>query len=265
MKILLIGDSGIDTFIYGKVRRISPEAPVPILIPERTINSKGMAGNLYDNFIGLGCELSFLTNNKKPIKIRYVDDVSNYMLLRVDEFDKIEKELELTQPEFNELLENIDGFVISDYNKGYLNEEKIQILCDEANKRGIPTFIDTKKKIGSWAYGFDFIKINHKEYLENEGNFNDYKKQLIVTLGDQGAIHYDYSIKSIRKYPLEHKVDVRDLSGAGDTFFAAFVVEYIKTKNIKSAIEFANKCASIVVTYKGVVSINNQKINAKNR
>ena len=74
-------------------------------------------------------------------------------------------------------------------------------------------------------------------------------EKLIVTLGKNGATYKtkQYSVK---------EVDVKDMTGAGDSFLAGLVVEYIKTKNIEKSIKFANKCATQVVQKKGVVTIN---------
>ena len=51
MKVLLIGDSCIDKYVYGEVKRLNPEAPVPILEPKREESSKGMAWNVFDNLL----------------------------------------------------------------------------------------------------------------------------------------------------------------------------------------------------------------------
>ena len=53
------------------------------------------------------------------------------------------------------------------------------------------------------------------------------------------------------------KVDVKDMTGAGDTFLAGLVVKYVLTKDIDKSIEFANKCATQVVQKKGVVTVDN--------
>jgi len=74
---------------------------------------------------------------------------------------------------------------------------------------------------------------------------------LIVTNGKYGSVLNMNEIFSIES---EHSV--RDLSGAGDTFLAALVVDYIKNNDIRSAIRFANKCAAWVVSQKGVVIVN---------
>ena len=59
MKFLVIGDSCIDVFRYGKVDRLAPEAPVPIIIPEKEITNPGMAGNVVRNVEALGHNVDF--------------------------------------------------------------------------------------------------------------------------------------------------------------------------------------------------------------
>ena len=54
-----------------------------------------------------------------------------------------------------------------------------------------------------------------------------------------------------KEYPVK-KVEIKDLSGAGDTFLAGFVANYIRTKNLQESLEFANKCATVIVQQKGV-------------
>ena len=70
MKILVIGDSCTDIFRYGKVERLAPEAPVPVIIPEKETSSPGMAGNVVRNLEALGAEVDFITNRVEIKKIR---------------------------------------------------------------------------------------------------------------------------------------------------------------------------------------------------
>ena len=83
-KILLIGDNGIDQYEYGNVDRISPEAPVPIINYTHSANKPGMAANVKDNLIKLGCDVEFLHGFKTSIKTRIIDNKSklNYKPFR---------------------------------------------------------------------------------------------------------------------------------------------------------------------------------------
>jgi len=243
MKILVIGDSCIDIFRYGKVERIAPEAPVPIIIPEKETSNPGMAGNVVANLKSLGVEVDFITNKQEIRKIRYVCSKYNHLLLRVDENDTCEKiDTVIFQPEI------YDAVIISDYCKGFLNEEDIEIISKNFD---CPTFLDTKKILGNWAHNIDFIKINYHEYernkevLENDSILNN---KTIVTQGKFGCNYQN------KNYPTTD-VPVKDVSGAGDTFLSGLVAEYILTKDIKQAILFAQQCATIVVQKQGVATI----------
>ena len=143
MNILVIGDSCTDVFRYGKVTRIAPEAPVPIIVPEKETSNPGMAGNVVANLKALGANIKFLTNKTEIRKVRYVCSKYNHLLLRVDENDTCER-IELTDPiSFDP--DTFDAVIISDYCKGFLKEEDIQML---SKKFKCPTFLDTKKILG---------------------------------------------------------------------------------------------------------------------
>lgn len=251
-KILVIGDSCQDMFRYGICDRLSPEAPVPIMKPTRTVGNGGMSINVSENLKALGVDTDILTNDIRPTKMRYIDEVSNQLLLRIDENDSI-------APITADTIQNIffddyDAIVISDYDKGYLSERDIQYI---ANNHPL-VFLDTKKKIGDWAKHVEFIKINEKEYLENNEFLSKYiinsKGNLIVTKGKEGA-----TWNMIEEF-LINEENIRDLSGAGDTFLAGLVADYVKNADIRSAIRFANRCAAWVVTQKGVAVVNLTKL-----
>jgi bifunctional ADP-heptose synthase (sugar kinase/adenylyltransferase) len=84
-KFLVIGDSCLDVYVYYTSNRFCPDAPVPVLNPIRTISSLGMAGNVADNLKELNVEVDFITNTESIKKIRYVDDRTNHMFIRIDE------------------------------------------------------------------------------------------------------------------------------------------------------------------------------------
>jgi len=247
-KVLVIGDGCNDIFRYGNCERLSPEAPVPVFKPTKIKCSGGMAINVCNNLKALGVDCDIITNSGAT-KTRYVDEISNQMLLRIDENDEYE---ELSLEKLQSINFNIyDAIVISDYNKGFLSEDIIRYI---SNKHRL-VFMDSKKKIGNWCLKIEVIKINEKEFNENsEYLLKEYNGTLIVTHGKEGASIW------FNKFPIEEEHEVRDLSGAGDTFLAALVADIIKNNDIHSAVKFANKCASWVVTQKGVVVIDLDKI-----
>ena len=250
MKVLVIGDSCEDIFIYGDIIRLSPEAPVPILQPTRETKNGGMALNVYNNFLSLGVEVNIVTNKKSQIrKVRYVDNRSSQMVLRIDENDDCEEIDEITRMHIcNNQYQNktYDAIVISDYCKGFLSKTDIELLC-KSNKN---VFVDTKKQLGKWIEHATFIKINSFEYKKNYEYFHnsEFTNKLIITLGSKGCRYNgkDFSVK---------EVPVKDVSGAGDTFLAGLVYGYLDTNSIYKAIKFAQKCTTIVVQKHGVSTV----------
>jgi bifunctional ADP-heptose synthase (sugar kinase/adenylyltransferase) len=254
-KVLVIGDGCKDVFQYGKCERLSPEAPVPVFKPLKAVNNGGMAVNVYNNLIGLGIDCDILTNSGIT-KTRIVDEVSNQMLLRIDENDEIQQ---ITMEELETINYGIyKAIVISDYGKGFLHEEDIEHISIR-HKR---VFMDTKKEIGNWCNDVFCIKINNKEYQRNKPWLDHmYENNLVVTLGDRGA-RYSYLKKKIKEqiFPNTNEHPVRDLTGAGDTFLAGLVAKFVESNDICDAIFFANRCAAWAVTQKGVSVVDRYKI-----
>jgi D-beta-D-heptose 7-phosphate kinase/D-beta-D-heptose 1-phosphate adenosyltransferase len=241
MKILVIGDTCEDHYVYCTSERFCPDAPVPVLNPIKTIKSLGMAGNVADNLKSLGIKVDMLSNVEQIKKIRYVHERTNHMFIRIDEGENKINRCSLNNIEWNEY----DAVVVSDYCKGFLNEDDLKNISLSHKL----TFLDTKKQLGDFASNFTFIKINDVEYNKTKQTTSSLEDKLIITLGSKGAKHKTNS------YPVK-QVDVRDTSGAGDTFLAGLVYDFILNNNIDSAINFANKCASQVVQKKGTAKIN---------
>ncbi len=244
MKVLIVGDSCEDIFLYGKIERVSPEAPVPVLEPIRKTSNIGMAGNVANNLSSLGIDCDLATNSSKITKTRFIDSKSKQMLLRLDENDDLP--VDDNYDKFNDLdISKYDAVVISDYDKGFLSTSQISEIFEKSKM----SFLQTSKSLDGWCLGADFIKVNYFEYLKSENFITTQKDQLskfIVTLGSKG-FQYEEKI-----YPVENKVEVRDLSGAGDTFLASFVSEYLKKEDILDSLMYAQNMASNVVEKSGV-------------
>jgi bifunctional ADP-heptose synthase (sugar kinase/adenylyltransferase) len=233
VSILVVGDNCIDKYVYGNVTRISPEAPVPVFEVVKEEASSGMAANVNENLKALGAKTNLIVPSAACVKTRYVDMKTNYQMLRVDQDYTLTK-----APVMFGDFKKYDAIVISDYNKGFVTHDMIYHLRDNFNG---PIFMDTKKKeLG----GFDdiYIKINEKEYKEAKSL--PFSNRLIVTKGGEGAEYMGKLYES-------EKTNVFDVTGAGDTFLAALVIEFLKSKSIPKAIEFANKCAAITVQHSG--------------
>ena len=240
MKVLLLGDSCEDEYIYGRCTRISPEAPVPILDYAKIKTTSGMAGNVCLNLQVFGIDITFLTNKEQLVKTRFIDEKSNQQILRVDNEEKIKPLL------IPVITDSFDAVVISDYNKGYLTTEKIFEIVESST---CPVFIDSKKTILPNKPNC-FIKINDVEYEK----LDDYNiENLIVTKGSEGCI-YKQTL-----YPAE-KVNVYDVVGAGDTFLAALVYGYITTNNIDESLMMGNRAAAIAVQQPGTYILTEEDV-----
>lgn len=238
-KILLIGDSCIDEYVYGTCERLNPEAPVPILKFYRKESKNGMAWNVKNNLQAFGIEVYMLTNKERIVKTRYIDEKYNQQILRVD-VENILSPMEYEIPN-----ETYDALVISDYDKGFITQQKLFELVSNSK---IPVFVDSKKTI--LPESNCFIKINDNEFKHLKSKHDN----LIVTRGSGGA-EYDGVT-----YPGE-KVSVFDVCGAGDTFLSALVYFYLEYGTIEKAIPYANKAAAIAVQNFGTYVLSGDDIN----
>ena len=248
MRVLLIGDSCTDVYVYGDVKRLNPEAPVPILEPKREDTNRGMAWNVYNNLLAFNLDVYMLTNDEKILKTRYIDEKSNQQILRVDEEPKVTP-LPHEQPFHDRSSTDppsedwYDIMVISDYNKGYITQEKLFELVDWFEGTVI---IDSKKtNLPDNCY----IKVNDIEYDKLETKSDN----VIITRGGKGT---EYQGKT---YPAE-KVNVFDVVGAGYTFLAALTYGYLKYNSIEEAIPFANKAAAIAVSHTGTYVLTEEDV-----
>ena len=241
MKVLLIGDTCEDRYFYGDVKRLNPEAPVPILEYKRAVTSKGMAWNVRENLRSFGVEVYTSTHPEEIIKTRYIDEKSNQQIMRYDE----EPEITPISFEFpDEWKSTYDALVISDYDKGFITQEK---LFELSNWFQGPVFIDTKKIC---IPGNAFIKVNESEFKKITHFIPD---NMIITKGGEGT---EYQGKL---YPAE-KVNVFDVVGAGDTFLAALTYGYLKYGRIEEAIPLANKAAAVAVSHRGTYILTQEDV-----
>ena len=200
-KIMIVGDMMLDIYMKGKVERISPEAPVPIVSVTESFSRLGGAANVAQNLKALGTEpiLCAVTGNDDKsnelislmlehnmntsgivksnerittTKVRIIGN--NAQMLRVDTedtFDLTENERNLLMSRIKEIInnENIDGIILQDYNKGVLTETLIKEVIAIANERNIPIGVDPKKKNFLAYQNATFFKPNLKELKEGIG------------------------------------------------------------------------------------------------
>jgi len=179
--------------------------------------------------------------NETIKKTRYVERKSNYPFIRVDEEGHVQR-IKLTDVIIQNI-KNADAVIVSDYDKGFLLEDD---LCSIAENAKI-SILDTKKKLKKETIKcFNFVKLNQKEFENNFTEEDELLSKIIITLGSKGA-QYKGKI-----YPSDSPQETIDVSGAGDTFVAAFTVSYVNTNDVEFSIQEANKVSSIVVKKRGV-------------
>ena len=242
MKVLVIGEICVDKFVYCAAKRLSPEAPVPVLTPVKTIKNQGMAGNTLANVRALAPEYyTMLLGQNEPItKTRYVEEKSNHMFLRVDEGETTITPFKWSM-DIDVMIGQSDIVIVSDYNKGFLSNADLK----EIGRKSKLSILDSKRRLtNDIVEAFTFVKLNESERSNNpelQGN------NIITTLGKKGAEYKNIIFES------PNPQDTIDVSGAGDTFTSAFIVKYFQLQDENTAIKFANRKAAEVVSKRGVV------------
>lgn len=204
-RLLVIGDIMLDHYIIGKVNRISPEAPVPILDVISENNTLGGCGNVINNLFNLGINIDVISiigndeagenimqklndinvdtknmlvkdNIKTTLKTRIIAE--NHQILRVDWNTKTinSSEENIIIKKIEEMSSKIDAVIISDYGKGLCTKLVLHQIIQKANNLKIPTFVDPKGKEWEKYINATYITPNSKELekILNHNLLNDY-------------------------------------------------------------------------------------------
>lgn len=196
-RVLVIGDVMVDAYLKGKVNRMSPEAPVPVVDLFEKDERIGGAGNVALNLAALGASpiicsvigadlegerliqlfkdaristdgIYASSNRTTTVKTRVLSN--NQQLLRIDSEDtNLINETEEAQllKQISSVLENgIDGIIFEDYNKGVLTPSLIASVLSLAKEQQIPTTVDPKKDHFFEYKGCTLFKPNLKELKE---------------------------------------------------------------------------------------------------
>lgn len=196
LTVLIIGDVMVDAYIWGKVNRISPEAPVPVVQVTKREKRLGGAANVALNVQAMGarpllCTVIGQDSNADDFRaLLHKQDISDkgivgsqhrittikervlsgsQHILRVDSEQDENLHTEDQESLFNrikELLPQADVVIFEDYDKGVLSEALIQQTIALARERGIPTVVDPKKKNFFCYKEATLFKPNLKELRE---------------------------------------------------------------------------------------------------
>jgi D-glycero-beta-D-manno-heptose-7-phosphate kinase len=236
LKIGVIGDVMLDTYMWGEVERISPEAPVPVVSLKNKEHRIGGAGNVALNIQSLGAKpfvISVTGNDDDADKLNSLfvsQNISSSYCLRSKErittnktriisrnqqMMRLDAEIteDLCKEDQEKLIERLEQFVekekpdvviLEDYNKGVLTEAVIQVVISVCKKAGVLTAVDPKRKNFLQYKGVDLFKPNLKEVKEALNLlFSD------VTLKRLQDIHLELS------HLLHHRISFITLSEKG--------------------------------------------------
>lgn len=239
-KVAVIGDVIIDKYIYGTSERLSPEAPVPVVKHLSEKETLGGAGLVYENLKSLGVDVELYdTGEESSIKTRVICD--GHYITRIDD-DKFANGTDVLDKIINNDFSQYAYVVLSDYNKGVLDESRR--IIEHINKFGCKIIVDPKTHAthyeGAWL-----VKPNEKEFQEY---FINWQGNIIITqAGNNVVANIDNKIYDI---PVA-KVEVSDVTGAGDCFLAAFVYGLTIGKDHRTCLEMAIKGATESVKHVG--------------
>ncbi len=237
MKILVVGDYISDVYTYGKALRLCPEAPVPVIIPEKEIHSDGGAGLVFNQLKELGAEVQAIYGSES-VKYRYF--AGSHLICRVDNDSYSKNALEWSQ------FPNADAYVIADYGKGGMT----QWLGINLAKCGKPIFVDAKHHWHWYAGAATTIFPNNREsgiapadLDPTQAHYSCDFAAIVHKLGAEGCtLHMPGLNHHIASAVGSH--EVVDVTGAGDIFMASYV--YAATSTILTPIgclRFANAMA----------------------
>ena len=241
MKVLVLGDVIIDKYIYGTSTRISPEAPVPVITYIEEKETKGGAGLVYENLKSLGVDVDmFETLGPVSVKTRIICD--GHYITRIDD-DKSAKGMEVLKQVQETDFSKYDYVVLSDYNKGVLDEARE--IIKHINTFNCKVIVDPKEN--QWFYkGAWLVKPNYSEFESLE--FDNWQGNIITTnAGEEVVANIDGKNYEI---PVDN-LEVADVTGAGDCFLASFVYALTKGYDYEKAIKVAVRGSTESVKHAG--------------
>jgi len=288
-KILVIGDLMIDHYLWGSCERISPEAPVQVINIYNESRLLGGAGNVINNLHSLEAKvdvISVIGECETSVELKDLlstINVSNKYLItqkdrvtskksriiaahqQVVRFDR-ESSNEINSKSeisiiniFQEIVNDYDVILLSDYGKGLLTFKLTQAIITISNKNKKKVLVDPKGLDYSKYSGAFLLTPNKKEASEATNIVIKDKKTLekaiillkeqcnlalsLITLSDEGVAIFD---NELRIYPTAVR-EVFDVTGAGDTVLASLGFALASNNDIDEAIKFANLASGVVV------------------
>ena len=300
LRVLVIGDLALDHYIWGETTRLAPEAPVALVDVERDSYTAGMAAIPALNLAAWGIEVELcgvvgkddmgqrlvdiLGERSIGYDTRFVSDhaativktrvmAGSQLVSRFDREDEPEAYAQEWRSRFSLALEKTsetDAVILSDYSKGVIDEEFIEVLRKDCRKSGAFIALDPKPRRRLEFAGLDLMTPNRHESLELAGmEFDRFQSfpaaevcsriwdryrpgLLVITLGAEGMLISRGG--EVRKRIPSFARDVFDVSGAGDTSIAGLTAAMAAGALVDEAVHFANTAAGVVVGKLGVAT-----------
>ena len=296
-RVLVVGDVMLDRYWFGDVERISPEAPVPVVLVRRSEERPGGAANVARNIDALGGKATLLSvigddeaghtlarlleeggvraslhrdaGLSTTVKLRVIGQ--QQQLLRVD-FERApgHEVLAAKLDEFERLVDEAHAIVLSDYGKGGLAHVTRMIEIGRAH--GKPVLVDPKGSEYGRYRGATLLTPNRAEFREVAGRWTDEDDlarraqklreslaldALIVTRSEDGMSLFT-ATQAVRE-PTRAR-EVFDVSGAGDTVIAALSLMVAAGADLHAAMRVANHAAGIVVGKLGTAVVHPEEL-----
>ena len=298
-RITVVGDVMLDQFVTGKVNRISPEAPVPVLTYQSESLMPGGAANVARNLARFGIlstligvvgqddnasklvtclaeepsiTLKAIADRQRLTTVKTRFTSSGQQILRLDHEVTAPLSPALTKRLVNTVksaLSKTDVLILSDYNKGLLDQNTVQALIALAKDAGVTVVADPKKNDPSVYKGCDLITPNLQEFRQMTGldltsrdAIIDAAKAMVrrqklgailITLGADGMV-----LVTKGQPPLSVQAQAKtvfDVSGAGDTVIAAIAATLATGGTLDDAIRLATVAAGLVVGKSGTATV----------
>jgi len=292
--VLVVGDLMLDTYLWGEINRISPEAPVPIVEVKKIEYNPGGAANVALNLASLGCKVSLIgligtdaegtilknlldqrniictdlvMSESRPTTVKSRIIAHNQQVVRADR----EMNNDLSESSNNNLIksvkaiiEDVDAVILGDYNKGVLNLVSVKAIIDVANNTGKPVYVDPKESNFNAYKNVRLFKPNLSEfknaYIEDEslevaGFQFKHEINAEILMITRGADGVSlFDGSDYHHFPTKARL-VHDVSGAGDTVIATFTLSDICGASTEESVTLSNYAAGRVCEEVGVVPI----------
>lgn len=296
-RVLVVGDAMLDRYWFGAVDRISPEAPVPVVLINREEERLGGAANVALNVKTLGAQATLLTVvgedeparklqqllEQQGVKTLLGHDAQLYtivklrvigrsqQLIRVDFENTPQHEvLAGMLNDYERALPQHDAVLFSDYGKGGL--EHIPRMIELARKAGKPVLIDPKGSEYARYAGATVITPNRAELAQVIGRWGSDPQLLertqalrkehrldavLLTRSEEGMSLFDGQGES--RVPAQAR-EVFDVTGAGDTVIATMAAMLACGLSLREALPIANRAGGIVVGKFGTATVNYEEL-----